>query len=96
MPRHVPLAIPTPSPRRSPSTTSGSRGKAAREGLLTPPWLLSGMPTGTPSPTRCRRPISGNRAALAAQHGLPLGLDSTIGQRDIAVKTVGFPILPMT
>ena len=34
------------------------------------------------------------RATGRAQHGLPLALDSTIGPRDIAVKAVGFPILP--
>ena len=34
LPRQVPLAIPTPSPRRSTSTTSGCPGKAAGAELL--------------------------------------------------------------
>ncbi|MCA1789981.1 MAG: transposase [Thioalkalivibrio sp.] len=64
--------------------------------LLAPPLRLSAntpLQPENPSPTPSRSPISGNRVAPAAQQGLPMGVDSTIGQRDIAVKTVEFPIL---
>ena len=98
MPRHVPLSIPTPSPRRNTSTASGRPGKAAWEGVLAqslPAFRKhTHSPTENPSPTPPARPIlaAEAEAAAAAEKGLPLGLDGRPGQRDIATKAVGFPI----
>jgi len=100
MPSRPKRALPatlTPNPCRSTSTINACPGKAARRGAAGPAVAAfrkhTQSPTENPSPTPLGRPIAATRAAVAAQKGLPLALDRTRGRRDLAAKTVGFPIL---
>jgi hypothetical protein len=67
MPRHVPLAIPARSPRRSTNTASGRPGKAAREGLLAQ--SLPAFRNHTRSAPRIRFPVP--LAGRLRPHRLP-------------------------